>query len=106
MNQLSLKAGLKKWCKKGRGAVHPGMKQIDMRDTLIPRHRKDLNKKQRNTILESRIFLEEKRDSTLKVRMMAGGNKQRDFISKKDASSTTVSTDSVLLTWIVDAEEH
>ena len=36
---------------------------------------------------------------------MAGGNKQRDFISKEDASSPTVATEAVLLTCIVDAEE-
>ena len=36
---------------------------------------------------------------------MAGGNKQRDYISKEDASSPTVSTESVLLSCIIDAEE-
>ncbi len=36
---------------------------------------------------------------------MAGGNTQRDFISKEDASSPTVATESVLLTSIIDAEE-
>ena len=37
---------------------------------------------------------------------MAGGNKQRDCISKEDASSPTVSTESVLLTYIIDALEN
>ena len=36
---------------------------------------------------------------------MAGGNKQRDFISKEDASSPTVLTEAVMLTFVVDAEE-
>jgi len=36
---------------------------------------------------------------------MAGGNKQRDYISKEDASSPTIATESVLLSCIVDAEE-
>ena len=35
-----------------------------------------------------------------------GGSKQRDYISKEDARSPTVATESVLLTCIVEAEEH
>jgi hypothetical protein len=36
---------------------------------------------------------------------VAGGNKQRGYISKEDSSSPTVATESVLLTCIIDAEE-
>jgi hypothetical protein len=36
---------------------------------------------------------------------VAGGNKQRDYISKEDASSPTVATEAVLLLCIIDAEE-
>jgi hypothetical protein len=36
---------------------------------------------------------------------MAGGNKQRDYISKEDASSPTIATEAVLLSCIIDAEE-
>jgi hypothetical protein len=42
----------------------------------------------------------------IKERTVAGGNKQRDYISKEDASSPTVATESVLLSCIIDAEEH
>ena len=51
------------------------------------------------------MFLKEKRDGSIKGRTVAGGNKQRDYISKEDASSPTVATESVLLTCIIDAEE-
>ena len=82
------------------------MKQLHTRYTFIPLHRKDLTEEQRNTILESHLFLKEKIYRTPKFRTVACGNKQRDFISKEDASSPTVATESVLLTFIVDAEEH
>jgi hypothetical protein len=36
---------------------------------------------------------------------VAGGNKQRGYIRKEDASSPTVATESLLLTCIIDAEE-
>ena len=38
--QISLKSGLKKWGKKGRGSVHSDVEQLHMRDTFIPLHRK------------------------------------------------------------------
>ena len=52
------------------------------------------------------MFLKEKRDRTIKGRMIAGRNKQRDFTSKEEASSLAVATEAVLLTCIIDAEEE
>jgi hypothetical protein len=55
-------------------------------------------------VLESRIFL--KRDGKIKGRTVAGGNKQRNYISKEYASSSTITTESVLMSCIIDAEEE
>jgi hypothetical protein len=51
------------------------------------------------------MFLKQKRDGKIKWRTVAGGNKQRDYISKEDASSPTVVTETLLLSCIIDAEE-
>jgi hypothetical protein len=51
------------------------------------------------------MFLKEKRDKTIKGRTMARGNKQHDYVSKEDISSPMVSTESVLLSCIIDAQE-
>jgi hypothetical protein len=51
------------------------------------------------------MFLKEKRSGKIKGRTVVGGNKQRDYISKEDATSPTVAMESVLLTCIIDAEE-
>ena len=61
---------------------------------------------QRQTVLESHMFIKEKRDGEIEGRAVAGGNKQRDYISKEDASSPTVATEAVLLSCIIDAEEE
>ena len=37
---------------------------------------------------------------------MAGGNKQRNFISKEEASSPTVATEAVMLTALIEAQEN
>ena len=55
--------------------------------------------------MESHLFLKKKRDGTIKGRTVAGGNKQRNYISKDDASSPTVATESVLFTSIIEAFE-
>ena len=82
------------------------MKQIHMRYTFIPLRGKYLTEEQRNTILESHIFLKDNRYVNLTGRMVAGGNKHIYLISKEDAISPTVATESVVLTCILDSEEH
>ena len=106
MTQLSLKAGMKEWGGKARKAAYSEMKQLHLRTTFRPMHWKELSKQQKECVLESHMFLKEKRDGTIKGRTVAGGNKQRDFISKEEASSPTVATEAVLLTCVVDAKEE
>ncbi len=42
----------------------------------------------------------------LKFRQVAGGNKQRGYIMMEDANSPTVSSEAVMLTCVVDANEN
>ena len=82
MTHLSLKEGMKHWKGKGRAAYKSEMKQLHLRDKFNPNHYKDLNRYQKKIILESQMFLKEKRDGTIKGRGLAGGNKQRKFTPK------------------------
>jgi hypothetical protein len=106
MLQLSMKAGLKQFGKHGEDGVSKELNQLHLRDTFEPIDPKKLTADERKNVMESHLFLKEKRDGTIKGRMVAGGNKQRGTIDKKDASSPTVSLESVLLTSVVDAEER
>ena len=103
--QLSLKKGLKAWGEAGQKAVRGELKQLHLRNTFIPRHFHQLTKNEQAMLLEIHIFLKQKRDGSIKARGVAGGNKQRDFISKEDASSPTASTEAVLLSSVIDARE-
>ena len=105
MTQLSLKAGLKAWGKEAKKAVHKEMQQLHFRDTFKPMHWNELSHTQKQSILESHMFLKEKRTGEIKGRTVAGGNKQREFLSKEEVSSPTVATESVLLTCIIEADE-
>ncbi len=52
------------------------------------------------------MFVKKKQSGQINARKVAGGNKQRYFISKENASYPTVTTESVLLTSLVDVQEN
>jgi hypothetical protein len=87
MTQLSHKTGLKEWGDKAFMAAQSEMKQLHFRNTFKPKHWRELSQVQRQTLLESHMFIKQKQDENIKGRTVAGGNRQLDCISKEDASS-------------------
>ena len=76
MMQLSMKSGLRAWGNNALSAVRSDMKQSNFRNIFRTKHWKYLTATQRHTVLESHLFLKEKRDGTIKGRTVAGGNKR------------------------------
>jgi hypothetical protein len=105
MTQLSMKAGMKRFKDRGEKAITTELQQLHFRDTFEPVDSKHLSKDERSQVLESHLFLKEKRDLTVKGRMVAGGNKQRGTMDKTEVTSPTAALESVLLTAIIDAKE-
>jgi hypothetical protein len=106
MTQLSLKAALKQWGEDAKVAVEAKAKQLHWRNSFKPVHWKDVDKERRKQIFESHVLMKKKRTSQIKACKVAGGNKQRDFNSKENASSPMVAMESVLLTSLVYAQEN
>jgi hypothetical protein len=106
MAQVSLKAALKKWGKEADESVGKEMKQLHWQNSFKPMHWKSLTVEQCKKLLESHIFVERKWDGVLKVRQVAGGNKQQGYITKEDASLPAVSLEAVLLMHVVDANKN
>ncbi len=105
MAQLSMKAAIKRWGKEAEHAITKEMKQLHWHDSYKSKHWHELTKKQKEQILESHIFVEQKRDGLIKAQKVIGGNKQRDYITKEYASSPTVTAAAVMLTCVIDAQE-
>ncbi len=105
MAQVSMKAALKKWNKAAEQAITIEMKQLHWLNLYKPMHWHGLTQAQKEHILESHIFVEEKWDGKTKARKVVGGNKQQDNIIKEDVSSTTFSAEAVMLTFVIDALE-
>jgi hypothetical protein len=78
MTQLSPNAGLKEWGEEAFMAAQSEMKQLHFRNTFKPKQWRELSQVQRQTVLESHIFLKQKRDGKIKGRTVTSGNKQRD----------------------------
>ena len=76
MAQLSMKAAIKKWGERARFAILKEMKQLHWRNSYKPKHWHGLTKEQKKQILESHVFVEEKKDGAIKARKVIGGNKQ------------------------------
>ena len=105
MAQVSMKAALKKWGKAAEHVITIEMKQLHWRNLYKPVHWHELTKAQKEHILESHIFVEEKIDGKIKARKVVGGNKQQDYITKEDVSSLTVLAEAVMLTCVIDTLE-
>jgi hypothetical protein len=106
MAQVFIKAALKKWGKAAEQAITIEMKHFHWRKLYKPMHWHELTKAQKEHILESHIFVEEKQDGKIKASKVVSGNKQQDYITKEDVSSPMVLAEAVILTCVINALKH
>jgi len=102
----SLKQGIRKFGDRGKQSALKEMKQMHDRVCFVPIKKEELNELERKRALESLIFLTEKRDGTIKSRHCANGSTQREYMSREEVSSPTVSTEATILTAVIEAEEE
>jgi hypothetical protein len=75
-------------------------------DTWKPMDAAKLSREQRMRALSSLLFLKEKRTGDIKGRACINGVPQRAYIPKEDATSPTVSTESMFITATIAAHER
>jgi len=100
IQQFSLKAGLKKFGKVGEKAAQAELQQLHDMHTYFPVDPTELSYAEKKEVLNSLMFLVEKRDGRVKARGVADGSKQRrrPGYKKEDAASPTVSNKGVMIT--------
>jgi hypothetical protein len=101
----SLRKGIERFGEKGTNAIQTEMQQMMDRKCFVPIRKSDLNETERKRALESLIFITEKKSGTIKARHCANGSTQRSYMDREEVSSPTVSTDSTILTAVIEAEE-
>jgi hypothetical protein len=105
LQTYSLKQGIKKFGKRGVAAAHKEMKQLHDRVVFEPISIAEMTVLEKKRAMESLIFLNEKRDETIKARMCANGSTQRAYISREEASSPTAASEAILITGVIDAKQ-
>ena len=93
------------WGNKGWSAVESELSQTHNRDVLEPQDPNELTQEEKRNSLESHLFLEEKKNKEIKGRIVGGGNKQRSYTPKQEASSPTSHIESIFCTSVIDSEE-
>jgi Reverse transcriptase (RNA-dependent DNA polymerase) len=103
--QVSMKKGLKLYGDKAEAAVEEELQQLHDRKVMMPVEADSLSYAEKKKALEYLMFLKEKRTGKIKGRGCADGRKQRVYTAKEEASSPTVSIESIMLTSVIDALE-
>jgi len=106
MTQYNLKPGLSNFGQRGQTAAIKELTQLHVMDTWKPIHAEKLTREEKMKALLSLLFLKEKRTGDIKGRACINGAPQRSYISKEDAASPTVSTESTFITASIAAHER
>ena len=103
--QYLLDKGLKVFGNKGRGAASKEMDQLHKRSCFTPISIKEMSPTERKKAQMAIMFLTEKRDDSIKGRMVYNGKPTREWVNREDAASPTAALESIILTGVIEAHE-
>ena len=103
--QYSVQRGLKKFGQRGAEAATKEMDQLHRRNCFTPIDVATMTVDERQKTVNALMFLGEKRDKSVKGRMVYNGKPTREWLSREDSTSPTAALESIMLTAIVDAKE-
>jgi hypothetical protein len=103
--QYILQKGLKVFGEKGSQAAGKELDQLHQRNAFVPLNVSKLSTEEKRKAMDALMFLTEKRDGTIKGRMVYNGKPTREWLSREDSASPTAALESIMLTAIIDAHE-
>jgi hypothetical protein len=103
--QYIVQRGLKKFGQSGAKAATKEMDQLHRRNCFTPIDVASMTQEERRKTVDALMFLTEKRDKSIKGRMVYNGKPTREWLSREDSTSPTAALESIMLTAIVDAKE-
>jgi hypothetical protein len=105
MTQYSMKKGIKMFGEPGINAVLAEPQQLHERQVMGPVMANSLDKQEKRKALQYLMFLKRKRCGKIKGLGCANGRKQRIYTTKQEASSPTVTIESLMISCAIDAKE-
>mgnify|MGYP002176679840 FL=1 len=106
VQQYLLNKGLKVFGQRGHDASQKEIDQLHRRNCFTPVSIAEMSATERKKAQQALMFLAEKRDGTVKGRMVYNGKPTREWLSREDSASPTASLESIILTSVIDANEH
>jgi hypothetical protein len=103
--QYIVQRGLKKFGQRGAHAATKEMDQLHRRHCFTPIDVATMSDEERRKSVDALMFLGEKRDKSIKGRIVYNGKPTREWLSRIDLTSPTAALESIMLTAIVDAKE-
>ena len=103
--QYMLKKGLKKFGEAGSKAASKELDQLIKRGCFAPEDVSNLTESEKRKAQDGLMLLTEKRDGSVKGRLVYNGKPTRKWHSKEDAASPTASLESHFLCATLDAKE-
>ena len=101
VQQFLLHKGLKVFGEHG----HEAMYQLHLRNCFTPISVKDMTLTERRKVIGALMFLTEKRDKSVKGRMVYNGKPTREWLTREDSASPMAALESIMLTAVIDAHE-
>ena len=89
----------------GHEAATKEMDQLHRRNCFTPISVKDMTSTERRKAMGALMFLTEKRDKSVKGRMVYNGKQTREWLTREDSASPTAALESIMLTAVIDAHE-
>jgi hypothetical protein len=104
--QYILQKGQKVFGKQGHQASKKEIDQFHKRTCFAPLKVKDMKPSERKKVQMALMFLTEKRDKSVKGRMVYNGKPTREWLLREDAASPTAALESIMITGVIEAKEQ
>jgi hypothetical protein len=104
--QYLLNKGLKIFRQKGPDAFKKELNQLHRRSCFTPKSIAEMTQIEQRKPQQALMFLGEKRDGTVKGRMVYNRKPTREWLSREDSASPIAALKSIMLTAVIDAHEE
>jgi hypothetical protein len=105
MTQMSAKAGIKKHGQVAVDALFEEFSQLHDLGVFLGQDANKLTRTEKKASLRAISVIKEKRCGRIKGRTVADGRPQRQLYTKEETSSPTVSSDALMMSLLIDANE-
>jgi hypothetical protein len=103
--QYIYQKGVKIFKERGKAAGSKELDQLHQRNCFTPIDISEMSFHEKRKAVEALMFLNEKRDGTVKGRLVYNGKPTREWLNREDSASPTAALESIQLTAVIDAAE-